>query len=420
MASDSPSPILQGVLAINKPNGISSAQVIRDAQRHFNPSATFKPWVDNEKAKRGLENHNQKQRRSVAKRACQVKMGHGGTLDPMATGVLILGIGSGTKYLGSFLEGNKTYETVVLFGAASDTYDSEGKVVGRKAHEHITREKVEEALSQFRGDIMQKPPIYSALRIDGKRLYDYAREGQPLPREIESRPVHVESLEVVDWLEGGSHEWHWPEREGDDKDRRAMEALVHLDADPPTSTKTTVDHADPGDATGSKRKRDEVDEPSQERQAKRPEQDPSESSANAQSEQPHEGQPETSASRKPCPASAVRLRMTTASGFYVRSLCHDLGAAVGSLALMTSLVRTQQGQFELGKNVLEYDHLKEGEGVWGPQVASMLEAWQKEHGDDEQGKNANKDAARRHQEKRARRPAPSQPYDRRNTSSEEN
>jgi tRNA pseudouridine55 synthase len=67
--------------------------------------------------------------------------------------------------------------------------------------------------------------------------------------------------------------------------------------------------------------------------------------------------------------------MTVTSGFYVRSLCHDLGAAVGSAALMAELERTRQGQFELGKNVLEYSDLAKGESVWGPKVESMLDDW---------------------------------------------
>lgn len=72
---------------------------------------------------------------------------------------------------------------------------------------------------------------------------------------------------------------------------------------------------------------------------------------------------------------AAKLRMTVTSGFYVRSLCHDLGAAVGSAALMAELERTQQGQFELGKNVLEYSDLERGESVWGPKVEAMLDDW---------------------------------------------
>ncbi|KAK3069617.1 pseudouridine synthase pus4, partial [Teratosphaeriaceae sp. CCFEE 6253] len=78
----------------------------------------------------------------------------------------------------------------------------------------------------------------------------------------------------------------------------------------------------------------------------------------------------------PCPAPAVRIRMTVTSGFYVRSLAHDLGAAVGSLGIMASLVRTRQGQFELGRNALEYGDLAKGEEVWGEVVEEMLREWQ--------------------------------------------
>ncbi|KAK3062176.1 pseudouridine synthase pus4, partial [Teratosphaeriaceae sp. CCFEE 6253] len=140
-------------------------------------------------------------------------MGHGGTLDPLATGVLILGVGAGTKALGSFLACTKSYEAVVLFGVGTDSYDTEGKVVARGAYAHVTREKVEGALGAFRGEIMQRPPIFSALRVQGKRLYEYAREGKEVPVEIQERPVTVGGVEVVEWMDGGGHGYKWPERE---------------------------------------------------------------------------------------------------------------------------------------------------------------------------------------------------------------
>ncbi len=80
-----------------------------------------------------------------------------------------------------------------------------------------------------------------------------------------------------------------------------------------------------------------------------------------------------------CGPPAAMLRMTVTSGFYVRSLCHDLGEAVGSQAIMAELIRTRQGQFELGKNVLDYEDLAKGEEVWGPQVSKMLEEWSGEY-----------------------------------------
>ncbi|KAI7114142.1 hypothetical protein KC337_g17811, partial [Hortaea werneckii] len=199
-------PILEGVFAINKPPGITSAQVIRDVQSHFNPSALFQPWLHAERARRDRESHNQKQKRRSWKQRqpIQVKIGHGGTLDPLATGVLILGIGAGTKRLNEFLECTKSYETVLLFGAATDSYDTEGKIVARKPYGHVTKDLVEEKVKAFRGKIMQKPPIFSAKRIQGKRLYEYAREWKSLPEgyQIEECAVDVKELEVMEWLEG--------------------------------------------------------------------------------------------------------------------------------------------------------------------------------------------------------------------------
>ena len=87
-------------------------------------------------------------------------MGHGGTLDPMATGLLIVGIGSGTKKLNQFLGGWKECEAICVFGTITDSYDADGKILQRTPIEHITKAKVEEALEGFRGDILQQPPMY--------------------------------------------------------------------------------------------------------------------------------------------------------------------------------------------------------------------------------------------------------------------
>jgi tRNA pseudouridine55 synthase len=91
-------------------------------------------------------------------------MGHGGTLDPMATGVLVVGVGTGTKQLQTLLGGMKEYEATCVFGTVTDTYDAAGKILRRVPTEHITREKVEAALSEFRGDILQLPPMYTSVQ----------------------------------------------------------------------------------------------------------------------------------------------------------------------------------------------------------------------------------------------------------------
>lgn len=319
------------------------------------------------------------------KHGMQVKMGHGGTLDPMATGVLILGVGSGTKSLQNFLGCTKSYEAVLLFGRATDSYDSMGKVVARKPFEHVTREKVEAALGKFRGKIMQRPPIFSALRVDGKRLYEYAREGKALPREIEERPVEVKELEITEWMEGGTHEYHWPEAEAGQEEKVFADKILHFGDQ---SSPKPEDEAVAETIAGDKRKRGDNDEtiagavePSGPPSTKRTKSDGESMASGAL---PADATTDTPAAttRPPCPAPACRIRMTVTSGFYVRSFCHDLGAAVDSLGLMAELSRTRQGDFELGKNVFEYGELAKGEEVWAPQVRKMLDDWQEGHSEE--------------------------------------
>ena len=136
-------------------------------------------------------------------------MGHGGTLDPLAAGVLIVGIGRGTKHLQKYLACSKTYETVVLFGASTDTYDCTGFVDERGDHQHVTKEIVEDRLAQFRGKIEQAPPLYSALKIDGIKACEYARQGKELPRQLESREMEVEECTLLEWYSGGQHEFNF-------------------------------------------------------------------------------------------------------------------------------------------------------------------------------------------------------------------
>ncbi|KZF26583.1 pseudouridine synthase [Xylona heveae TC161] len=408
------SKIVEGVFAINKPPSISSAQVLRDLQTHFNPSKLFAPWLSAERKRLESEYARQGRRKRGKAKHLNVKMGHGGTLDPMATGVLITGVGKGTKELQKFLECTKVYETVVLFGVATDTYDRLGKVLRQAPFEHVTREKVEEALKQFRGNIMQRPPIFSALHIDGKRLYEYAREGKPLPREIEKRPVSVPELEIVEWYEPGTHQYQWPTEQAEKESKDAAEQVLHLSevapvepAAVPNSDQSLPEPSAPAaasDDAGSKRKRSpeaqaESDadattanpEPLLKRQKASAEGGtmsgalPTASETGETSAQAETAPPQT-ATRPP----AVKLRMTVTSGFYVRSLCHDLGEAVGSLAIMSELIRSRQGGFTVGQNVLEYDDLAKGEDVWGPQVERMLDEWndKDKNGDGEKSKES--------------------------------
>lgn len=121
--------------------------------------------------------------------------GHGGTLDPLASGVLPVFIGGATRLAEYLLEHRKTYCACIELGATTTTYDSEGAVAQRRDANSITREAVEEALASFRGSIQQKPPLYSAIKKDGQPLYKTARAGGSL--ELEARPVEIYSLQMT-------------------------------------------------------------------------------------------------------------------------------------------------------------------------------------------------------------------------------
>jgi tRNA pseudouridine55 synthase len=364
--------------AVNKPPMISSAQVLRDLQKHFNPSELFAPWLSAERSARDRESHNQRQRRR--NKNLQVKIGHGGTLDPLATGVLITGVGKGTKALQQFLLCTKTYEAVILFGASTDSYDRLGKIIRKAPYEHVTRQLVEKNLEQYRGKFMQLPPLFSALKMNGKPLYEYAREGKQIPREIERREVEVLNLELVEWMEGGTHPYEAPKEHAGHAEINVAQKLWKQEGALPATRPEEQKSQD--DVESKKRKtsysQDDLvtDLPSPKHRKLSSPEEPIMSGGLDSDLTPV---PQEVAEEVPAPAAesppAAKLRMTVTSGFYVRSLCHDLGAAVGSAALMAELKRTQQGQFEIGKNVLEYSDLEKGEHVWGPKIEIMLDDW---------------------------------------------
>lgn len=121
------------------------------------------------------------------------KIGHTGTLDPMANGVLPVAVGDATRLI-EYLSDNKEYVAVVKFGESTDTYDKEGNITF-KSDIVITKSDLENVLYKFRGEILQKPPIYSALKKNGKKLYEYARTGKDV--EIEPRKVVIENLDLI-------------------------------------------------------------------------------------------------------------------------------------------------------------------------------------------------------------------------------
>jgi tRNA pseudouridine55 synthase len=176
-----PTHLAEGICAVNKPIGWTSQDVVSYLRGMLERDARSRGVV--------LPKRSGKSKRKV-------KVGHGGTLDPLATGVLVIGIGSGTKELQHYLQGSKKYRAGVELGFETDTLDMEGKRVKEMDWEHVREDDIQSVLlQQFTGTIMQKPPLYSAIRKNGKRLYEQAREGKTeADLEIEARPVEIYNL----------------------------------------------------------------------------------------------------------------------------------------------------------------------------------------------------------------------------------
>lgn len=153
---------MQGLILLNKPEGITSFSAVRKIK-----------WLCGEK-----------------------RVGHTGTLDPLATGVLPVFIGRATALSGILLDADKGYTATVKLGITTDTCDITGAVLSERAV-NVTRDELENALSKFRGKISQVPPIYSALKKDGVRLYELARQGKDV--EIEPREVEIKQLRLLDF-----------------------------------------------------------------------------------------------------------------------------------------------------------------------------------------------------------------------------
>lgn len=205
-----PSSPLNGLLVIDKPSGMTSHDVVARVRRLTGTRRT----------------------------------GHAGTLDPMATGVLPLGLGQGTRVLEYLVGAGKAYRATVRLGVSTDTYDAEGAITATAPVDSIDEPAVERALRPFHGRIQQRPPRFSALKRDGRPLYAYARAG--IAVEVEPRTVLIEDLRLLR-----------------------------------------------------------------------------------------------------CELPDLELAIVCGSGFYVRSLAHDLGQALGCGAHLTTLIRTRVGPFSL-------------------------------------------------------------------------
>ncbi|WP_225431772.1 tRNA pseudouridine(55) synthase TruB [Bifidobacterium platyrrhinorum] len=215
------------------------------------------------------------------------KVGHAGTLDPMATGMLVIGFGRATRLLQYIVEHDKTYEATIRLGAGTTTDDAEGELIRFPSGEGSRavppdRARIEAMIAErFLGDIEQVPNTFSAIKINGQRAYDLAREGRDV--ELKARPVHIADFSVLDVRAGVA------------------------------SVSSTTAPLEPGDATArmDHRDRDATADPAR------------------------------------IPVVDVDVRVSCSSGTYIRALARDLGAALGTGGYLTRLRRTRVGRFAL-------------------------------------------------------------------------
>ena len=152
-----------GILNVDKPYGLTSMEVVRRI-----------------------------------KRASGIKrVGHGGTLDPVATGVIAVCLGQATRVMEYLVDSTKEYRGVVELGVSTDTYDALGQITGTEDTSSLTSARIEQALESFRGTVQQVPPMFSAIKKQGRRLYDLARAGIEVERD--PRKVQVFRLQLLDW-----------------------------------------------------------------------------------------------------------------------------------------------------------------------------------------------------------------------------
>lgn len=154
---------MDGILVVDKPKGITSHDVVDVVRRRF-----------------GMR-----------------RVGHAGTLDPMATGVLVMLLGRATKLAGTFLKDDKEYVATLFFGRSTDTQDATGKVLEKKDVNGLDIDTVRKALESFRGNMEQIPPMVSAKKYKGKKLYELARKGKTIPRK--PCPITIHEIELLEF-----------------------------------------------------------------------------------------------------------------------------------------------------------------------------------------------------------------------------
>jgi len=335
--------VMEGIFAINKPSGMTSRLCLDKVNRILSQAECFKPTL---KALAEKRNAGRKSRRN--RRSNKLKMGHGGTLDPLASGVLILGVGSGTKRLGGLTNhSTKIYEAEALLGGETTTGDSDGELSLITENDFITKELLESTAQKFIGTVTQTPPIFSALKMNGIPLYEYARKNIPLPRKIKSREVQIHSLDLCDDCLTKDHKYPFLQSKLCD-DGTTLVTLLQ-------NNKPLQEHV----VSFSKE------------YLERAERDSSLSTEAVSLKKANDLQQYNTEGYK---APLLHFIATVSSGTYIRSLITDLGRALGSSAYMVSLIRRRQDDWLLDQNTFELSDFENyEEDVWGPVLKRVFE-----------------------------------------------
>ncbi|KAF9163161.1 hypothetical protein DFQ26_002878 [Actinomortierella ambigua] len=324
---------LTGVFCVNKPQGILSTAIV-DKVQHTCRSNLQHPYVRSVLSK------------STTKRSSKgfVKIGHGGTLDPLARGVVVIGLGDGCKVLHSLTSSSKIYIAEGRLGFATSTLDSTGSLVATGPTDHITQDKLLEALGNFRGEIAQQPPLYSALMMDGKRLYDYARKGEALPRDIPTRKVMIYNLQLLsyDGKELPGYEttlatkYDFQTMMSEPQKTLYQKRISSDRMEPDSSSSTTATSQNDDDKRRSSRKK-RLSDPSEQ------------------------------ADFVPIPDQGgiyFHFQTHCSSGTYIRTLIEDIAKSLGTVGHMSDLLRIEQNGFALdGPATLEFKECRNLESI---------------------------------------------------------
>jgi len=340
---------MNGILAISKPQGVTSSQFLAQLQRIFTESPVFaKQLADIRGSKMQAIQASSGKRASKRqmRRHVKVKMGHGGTLDPLATGVLVVGVGNGTKKLQNYLSGTvKEYETEALFGASTTSGDVEGEVLTKNASAHITKEELDKVPEKFIGHLKQTPPIFAALKMDGKPLYEYARQNLPLPRPILPREVQIYDLKLAEDCLSRNHQYEFIKSKEVEEGGETMEEA--LSKNPTLNDNKLYFSKEYAEKVGKADEAFDLEKPL-----------PADGSEKAENYK----------------APLLHFTTSVSSGTYIRSLISDIGKAVRSSSYMVKLIRLKQAEWELGKNVFTIeDFTQRDPEVWGKVLKQVFD-----------------------------------------------